>query len=331
MCFPTDRVALALVEDPRVERLLICNQPRSAPIKLVKDALRRAGAVSRRRPRPPLRAAAAAPARPDLDRRPGALLRAYGRRLRRAAGAARADAARRSSRPTPSSPPSPSSSGPGRSPCSPPTTGPPTPPTSAGGRPTWPPTSESPPRAAGLRRDRDDHRPDRAAAGPPRWCPTASTPPSGCEIPPPPRVVHGAARPALPLRRHPRLAAGRRRRHGGRPRLAAGLDRPRRARSPIRRTWRRSRAEPNVPLPGPVRGARSAALVHAADACLVPHHRTAADRGDEPAEDLRVPGRGSPGGRDRPPPSAASRGRSAPRPPRRRLRRGRASALPQDR
>ncbi len=41
MCFPTDRVALALSEDPRVERLLICDQPRSAPVKLAKDALRR--------------------------------------------------------------------------------------------------------------------------------------------------------------------------------------------------------------------------------------------------------------------------------------------------
>jgi glycosyltransferase involved in cell wall biosynthesis len=41
MCFPSDRVALALAADPRVERLLICNQPRSAPVKWVKDALRR--------------------------------------------------------------------------------------------------------------------------------------------------------------------------------------------------------------------------------------------------------------------------------------------------
>ena len=39
MCFPTDRVAMALAEDPRVGRLLICDQPRSAPIKLAKDAL----------------------------------------------------------------------------------------------------------------------------------------------------------------------------------------------------------------------------------------------------------------------------------------------------
>jgi teichuronic acid biosynthesis glycosyltransferase TuaH len=40
MCFPTDRVALALVEDPRVGRLLICNQPRSAPVRWIKDAMR---------------------------------------------------------------------------------------------------------------------------------------------------------------------------------------------------------------------------------------------------------------------------------------------------
>jgi teichuronic acid biosynthesis glycosyltransferase TuaH len=41
MCFTTDRVAMALAADRRVERLLICNQPRSAPVKLVKDTLRR--------------------------------------------------------------------------------------------------------------------------------------------------------------------------------------------------------------------------------------------------------------------------------------------------
>jgi teichuronic acid biosynthesis glycosyltransferase TuaH len=41
MCFPTDRVALAMSEDSRVERLMICDQPRSAPVKLAKDALRR--------------------------------------------------------------------------------------------------------------------------------------------------------------------------------------------------------------------------------------------------------------------------------------------------
>ncbi len=41
MCFPTDRVALALTADPRVGRVLICDQPRSAPIKLAKETLRR--------------------------------------------------------------------------------------------------------------------------------------------------------------------------------------------------------------------------------------------------------------------------------------------------
>ncbi|HXR60462.1 MAG TPA: glycosyltransferase [Solirubrobacterales bacterium] len=44
MCFPTDRVALALTADRRVGRLLVCDQPRSAPVKLVKDALRRPAA-----------------------------------------------------------------------------------------------------------------------------------------------------------------------------------------------------------------------------------------------------------------------------------------------
>jgi glycosyltransferase involved in cell wall biosynthesis len=41
MCFPTDRVALALIEDPEVERVLICDQPRSAPVKLAKQVLGR--------------------------------------------------------------------------------------------------------------------------------------------------------------------------------------------------------------------------------------------------------------------------------------------------
>lgn len=41
MCFPTDRVAMALIEAPQVERVLICDQPRSAPIKLAKDLLGR--------------------------------------------------------------------------------------------------------------------------------------------------------------------------------------------------------------------------------------------------------------------------------------------------
>ena len=85
MCFPTDRVALALAEDPRVERLLICNQPRSAAVKLVKDALRRPAPFPadesvhlyeplRLRRRDPVSVAA-------LER----TYAAYGRRLRRAA------------------------------------------------------------------------------------------------------------------------------------------------------------------------------------------------------------------------------------------------------
>jgi hypothetical protein len=41
MCFPTDRVALALIEDPRVGQVLICDQPRSAPVKLARDVLGR--------------------------------------------------------------------------------------------------------------------------------------------------------------------------------------------------------------------------------------------------------------------------------------------------
>jgi teichuronic acid biosynthesis glycosyltransferase TuaH len=85
MCFPTDRVALALASDPRVERLLICNQPRSAPVKLIKDTLRRPAAFPasdrvhlyeplRLRRRDPISLAA-------LERS----YARYGRRLRRAA------------------------------------------------------------------------------------------------------------------------------------------------------------------------------------------------------------------------------------------------------
>jgi teichuronic acid biosynthesis glycosyltransferase TuaH len=85
MCFPTDRVALALAEDPRVGQLMICNQPRSAPVKLIKDALRK--------PRPfpaderihlyePLRLRRRDPTSlAALER----CYRTYGRRLRRAA------------------------------------------------------------------------------------------------------------------------------------------------------------------------------------------------------------------------------------------------------
>jgi teichuronic acid biosynthesis glycosyltransferase TuaH len=85
MCFPTDRVALALAADRRVGRLMICNQPRSAPVKLVKDTLRRPAAFPasdrvhlyeplRLRRRDPVSLAA-------LERS----YARYGRRLRRAA------------------------------------------------------------------------------------------------------------------------------------------------------------------------------------------------------------------------------------------------------
>ncbi len=84
MCFPTDRVALALAADQRVERLLICNQPRSAPVKLVKDTLRRPApfpASDRVQLYEPLRLRRRDPVSlPGLER---AYAR-YGRRLRQA-------------------------------------------------------------------------------------------------------------------------------------------------------------------------------------------------------------------------------------------------------
>jgi teichuronic acid biosynthesis glycosyltransferase TuaH len=41
MCFPQDQLVLSLLDDPEVERLLICDRPRSAPVKLVKDLVQR--------------------------------------------------------------------------------------------------------------------------------------------------------------------------------------------------------------------------------------------------------------------------------------------------
>jgi hypothetical protein len=41
MFSPQDRLALALLDDPEVDRLLICDRPRSAPIKLAKDLIHR--------------------------------------------------------------------------------------------------------------------------------------------------------------------------------------------------------------------------------------------------------------------------------------------------
>src|SRR3954453_6604132 len=41
MCFPQDQLVLALLRDPAVERLLICERPRSAVVKAVKDLVER--------------------------------------------------------------------------------------------------------------------------------------------------------------------------------------------------------------------------------------------------------------------------------------------------
>jgi len=41
MCFPQDRLALALLEDPAIEKVLICDRPRSAVVKLAKDVIER--------------------------------------------------------------------------------------------------------------------------------------------------------------------------------------------------------------------------------------------------------------------------------------------------
>lgn len=85
MCFPTDRVAMALIEDPQVERVLICDQPRSAPIKLAKDVLRRSSGFptsERTHLHQPLRLRRRDPASlGGLER----FYAGYGRRLRRAA------------------------------------------------------------------------------------------------------------------------------------------------------------------------------------------------------------------------------------------------------
>jgi glycosyltransferase involved in cell wall biosynthesis len=41
MCFPQDQLVLSLLDDPAVERVLICDRPRSAPVKLAKDLAQR--------------------------------------------------------------------------------------------------------------------------------------------------------------------------------------------------------------------------------------------------------------------------------------------------
>lgn len=85
MCFSQDRALLALLEDPRVRRLLVCNRPRSAPVKLVKDLVRRPArfaAGERARLWQPLRLRRNDPTGiADLER----CYRSYDRRLRRVA------------------------------------------------------------------------------------------------------------------------------------------------------------------------------------------------------------------------------------------------------
>lgn len=41
MCFPQDQLVLSLLDDPEVERVLVCDRPRSAPVKLARDLTRR--------------------------------------------------------------------------------------------------------------------------------------------------------------------------------------------------------------------------------------------------------------------------------------------------
>ena len=58
MCFPQDQLVLAMLRDPGLERLLICDRPRSAPVKWVKDLVERParfGASERARLWQPLR------------------------------------------------------------------------------------------------------------------------------------------------------------------------------------------------------------------------------------------------------------------------------------
>lgn len=85
MCFPQDQLVLAMLRDPAIERLLICDRPRSAPVKLAKDVLQRPVRFEnseRARLWQPLRLRRQDPTGVDALRRSYA---AYDRRLRRAA------------------------------------------------------------------------------------------------------------------------------------------------------------------------------------------------------------------------------------------------------
>jgi glycosyltransferase involved in cell wall biosynthesis len=88
MCFPQDQLVLAMLRDPAIERLLICDRPRSAPVKLVKDLIERPVRFEnneRARLWQPLRLRRQDPGGVAALRRAYA---AYDRRLRRVAGRA---------------------------------------------------------------------------------------------------------------------------------------------------------------------------------------------------------------------------------------------------
>ncbi len=85
MCFPQDQLVLAMLRDPAIERLLICDRPRSAPVKLAKDLIQRPvrfEASERAQLWQPLRLRRQDPSGMDALRRAYA---AYDRRLQRVA------------------------------------------------------------------------------------------------------------------------------------------------------------------------------------------------------------------------------------------------------
>lgn len=85
MCFPQDQLVLALLRDPAIERLLICDRPRSAAVKAVKDLVERPARFEnseRARLWQPLRLRRQDPSGVEALRRTYA---AYDRRLRRVA------------------------------------------------------------------------------------------------------------------------------------------------------------------------------------------------------------------------------------------------------
>ncbi len=85
MCFPQDQLVLAMLREPGIERLLICDRPRSAPVKWVRDLVERPArfeASERARLWQPLRLRRQDPTGIDALRRAYAR---YDRRLRRVA------------------------------------------------------------------------------------------------------------------------------------------------------------------------------------------------------------------------------------------------------